>query len=146
MRCYFQNIFDVVKFIAGNYVNIYFRSVLERVFFKSGFSNVDRVASWTFKCINNGVFVLFGSLSETKEPASVVCQLMMILHCDFRGVAILRIKLFVSLVPCFPMYDSEIQIFFKLGLLLTFTFSVLRLSVVVKGEHREIRFFVSQRG
>ena len=39
-----------------------------------------------------------GSFSETKEPASVVCQLMMILYCDFRRGVILRIKLFVSLV------------------------------------------------
>ena len=46
-----------------------------------------------------------GSLSETKEPASVVCQqLMMILHCDFRRGVILGIKLFVNLVRCFPTY------------------------------------------
>ena len=75
-----------------------------------------------------------GSLSETKEPASVVCQLMMILHCDFRMGVILRIKLFVSLGACFPMYGRGIQIFFKLGLLSAFTFSVLRLSVVVEAE------------
>ena len=43
------------------------------------------------------------SSSEMKEPASVVCQSMMILHCDFRRGVILRIKLLVSLVPCFPI-------------------------------------------
>ena len=75
-----------------------------------------------------------GSLSETKEPASVVCQLMMILHWDLRRGVILRIKLFVSLVACFPMYGSGIQIFFKLGLLSAITFSLLRLSVVVEAE------------
>ena len=79
-----------------------------------------------------------GSLSESKEPGSAVCQLMMILHCDFRRGVILRIKLLVSLVPCFPMYGSWIQILFK--------FSTLRLSVVVEGENREISFLVSLRG
>ena len=59
---------------------------------------------------------------------------------------ILRIKLFVSLVPCFPIYGSRIKIFFKLGLLSAFTFSVLRLSVVVEGENWEISFLVSLRG
>ena len=87
-----------------------------------------------------------GSLSETKEPASVVCQLMMILHCDSRRGVILQIKLFVSLVPCFPIYGSGIQMFFKLGLWSAFTFSVLRLSVVVEGENREISFLVSLGG
>ena len=72
-----------------------------------------------------------GSLSETKEPASIVCQIMM--YCDFRRGLILRIKLFVSLVPCFPMYGSGIQIFFKLGLLSVFTFSVFRLLVLSSG-------------
>ena len=86
-----------------------------------------------------------GSFSETKEPASVVCQLMMILHCDFRRGVILRIKLIVSLVPCFPIY-SAIQIFFKLGLLSAFTFSLLTLSVVVEGENRVISFLVSLGG
>ena len=70
----------------------------------------------------------------------------MILHCDFRKGVILRIKLFVSLVPCFLIYGSGIQIFFKLGLLSAFTFSVLRLSVVVEGENWEIGFLVSLRG
>ena len=44
-----------------------------------------------------------GSLSETKEFVSVVCQLMMILHCDFKRGAILRIKLLAGLTPCLPM-------------------------------------------
>ena len=106
------------------------------------------IASWAFKFINNRVFYCFsvGSSSETKEPGSVACQLMMILHCDFsRGVS-LRIKLFVSSVPCFPMYGSGIQIFFKLWLLSAFTFPVLRLSVVTEGKNREVRFLVGLRG
>ena len=87
-----------------------------------------------------------GSLGETKEPASVVCELMMILHCNFRRGVILRINLFVSPVPCFLMYGSGIQIYFKLGLLSAFIFSLLRLSVVVKVENREIIFLVSLVG
>ena len=35
IRCYLQNIFDIVKFIASNYVIIYFGSVLGGVFFNS---------------------------------------------------------------------------------------------------------------
>ena len=73
-----------------------------------------------------------GSLSETKEPASVVCPLMMILHCDFKRGVILRIKLFVSLVPCFPMYGSGIQIFFKLGLLIV-GIHIFRIEIISSG-------------
>ena len=35
IRCYLQNVFDIVKFIASNYVIIYFRSALGGVFFNS---------------------------------------------------------------------------------------------------------------
>ena len=61
------------------------------------------------------------------------------------GGVILEIKLICSLVPCFPMNGSGIQTFFKLEVLPTITFSVLRLCVVVEGENKAVRFPVSLR-
>ena len=56
------------------------------IYDSSSYSNVVCVASWTFKFINNGPFVLFRCwiFNEVKGPASVVCQLMIIWHCDFK--------------------------------------------------------------